>query len=165
MLDQYHTTSIGPDEEALRAAFLKCGDLMKARGCTVMGLPVLIPQVYLNYDPYTRQERGDERVLARKRMDFLLMLVQVVRIVLEVDGRHHYAVQDSADRDLYIANAKRYAEMSMEDRRLKLAGYEVYRFGGQEFMDVDLLSWTVGPDAQQVAAAFFDRLLKKHGVL
>jgi hypothetical protein len=31
MLDRYHTTSIGPAEVALRAAFLKCGDLMKAR--------------------------------------------------------------------------------------------------------------------------------------
>ncbi len=128
-------------------------------------MPVLIPQVYLHYDPYTRRERGDEQVLARQRMDFLLMLAQGARIVLEVDGRHHYAVQDSTDRDLFIANAKRYAEMAMEDRRLKLTGYEVYRFGGQEFMDVDLPSWTVGPRAQQVATGFFDRLLKKHGVL
>ena len=128
-------------------------------------MPLLIPQVYLHYDPYTRRERGDEQVLARQRMDFLLMLDQGARIVLEVDGRHHYAVQDSTDQDVYIANAKRYAEMAMEDRRLKLAGYEVYRFGGQEFMDVDPVSWTVGPNAQQVAAAFFDRLLKKHGVL
>jgi hypothetical protein len=128
-------------------------------------MPALIPQVYLHYDPYTRRERGDEQVLARQRMDFLLMLDQGTRIVLEVDGRHHYAVQDSTDRDLYIANAKRYAEMATEDRRLKLAGYEVYRFGGQEFMDVDPLSWTVGPNAQQVIAAFFDRLLKKHGVI
>lgn len=128
-------------------------------------MPVLLPQVYLHYDPYTRRERGDEQVLARQRMDFLLILAQGARIVLEVDGRHHYAVQDTADPDLYIANSKRYAEMAMEDRRLKLAGYEVYRFGGQEFMDVDLLSWTVGSNAQQVAATFFDRLLKKHGVL
>lgn len=41
MLDRHHTASIGPDEEALRAVFLKCGDLMKVRGCTVMGLTVL----------------------------------------------------------------------------------------------------------------------------
>jgi hypothetical protein len=40
MSDRYRTTSIGPDEEALRAAFLKCGDRMKARGCAVMGLAV-----------------------------------------------------------------------------------------------------------------------------
>lgn len=40
MLDRYHTTPIGSDEEALRAAFLKCGELMKVRGCAVMGLAV-----------------------------------------------------------------------------------------------------------------------------
>lgn len=128
-------------------------------------LPVLIPQVYLHYDPYTRRERGDEQILARQRMDFLLMLDQGARIVLEVDGRHHYAVQDSLDQSVYIANARRYAEMAMEDRRLRLAGYEVYRFGGQEFMDVDMQLWTVGSHARQVATAFFDRLLRKHGVL
>ncbi len=40
MLDRYHTTSVGPDEEALRAAFLKCGELMKVHGCAVVGLAV-----------------------------------------------------------------------------------------------------------------------------
>lgn len=93
------------------------------------------------------------------------MLDQGARIVLEVDGRHHYAVQDSLDQSVYIANARRYAEMAMEDRRLRLAGYEVYRFGGQEFMDVDMQLWTVGSNARQVATTFFDRLLRKHGVL
>lgn len=38
MRDRYHTTSIGPDEEALRAGFIKCGEFMEARGCAVMGL-------------------------------------------------------------------------------------------------------------------------------
>lgn len=134
---------------------------------TLLGpkMPVLIPQVYLHYDPYTRRERGDEQVLARQRMDFLLMLDQGVRIVLEVDGRHHYAVQDTVHPDVYVANVKRYAEMAVEDRRLRLAGYEVYRFGGHEFMDVDMQQLTIGPQAQQVVTAFFDRLLKKHRVL
>ena len=40
MLDGHHTAFLGPDEETLRAAFLKCGDLMKARGCAAMGLAV-----------------------------------------------------------------------------------------------------------------------------
>lgn len=128
-------------------------------------LPALIPQVYLHYDPYTRRERGDEKFLERQRMDFLLMLEHGVRIVIEVDGRHHYAVPDQADPSMYIANAKRYAEMVAEDRRLRLTGYEVYRFGGHEFMDVDLDSWTVGKSAQQAVAVFFDRLLTRHHVL
>jgi hypothetical protein len=37
-------------------------------------LPVLLPQVYLHYDPYTKRERGDEKFLERQRMDFLIML-------------------------------------------------------------------------------------------
>lgn len=128
------------------------------------GLPVLLPQVYLHYDPYTRRQRGDEHFLARQRMDFLLMLEQGVRIVIEVDGRHHYAVQDVQGANRYIASAPRYAEMVAEDRRLRLAGYEVYRFGGHDFMDVDLDSHKVGPVAQQCVADFFDRLLARHGV-
>ncbi|MET3821295.1 hypothetical protein ACVK00_000207 [Burkholderia sp. PvR073] len=127
-------------------------------------LPALIPQVYLHYDPYTRRQRGDEQFLVRQRMDFLLMLEQGVRIVIEIDGRHHYAVQDASDPDRFIANAPRYAEMVAEDRRLRLTGYEVYRFGGYEFMDVDLGQRKVGPHAQQCVAEFFDRLLARHGV-
>lgn len=127
-------------------------------------LPALVPQVYLHYDPYTRRERGDEQFLARQRMDFLLMLDQGVRIVIEIDGRHHYAVQDAQAPELYIANAQRYAEMAAEDRRLRLMGYEVYRFGGYEFVDVNLKQQKVGPNAQRCVAEFFDRLLSRHGV-
>lgn len=127
-------------------------------------LPALIPQVYLHYDPYTRRQRGDEQFLARQRMDFLLMLEQGVRIVIEVDGRHHYAAQDPHEPDRYIASAQRYAEMAAEDRRLRLMGYEVYRFGGFEFPDVDLELRKVGANAQQCVAEFFDRLLARHGV-
>lgn len=127
-------------------------------------LPALIPQVYLHYDPYSRRQRGDEQFLARQRMDFLLMLEQGVRIVIEIDGRHHYAVQDPEASNRFIANAQRYAEMVAEDRRLRLMGYEVYRFGGQEFLDVDLEQRKLGPHAQQCVAEFFDRLLARHCV-
>ncbi|WP_080430469.1 hypothetical protein [Burkholderia ubonensis] len=127
-------------------------------------LPALIPQVYLHYDPYTKRQRGDEQFLARQRMDFLLMLEQGVRIVIEVDGRHHYAVPDPLASDRFVANAQRYAEMVAKDRRLRLMGYEVYRFGGHEFLDVDLEQRKVGPRAQQCVAEFFDRLLARHCV-
>ncbi|WP_117334387.1 hypothetical protein [Paraburkholderia sp. DHOC27] len=128
-------------------------------------LPALIPQVYLHYDPYTRRERGDEKFLARQRMDFLLMLEHGVRIVIEIDGRHHYAVRDQSASKRYIANAQLYAEMAMEDRHLRLMGYEVYRFGGYEFRDVDLAGKPkIGPEAQRHVAEFFDRLLVRHGI-
>ena len=56
-------------------------------------------RIYLHYDPYTRRQRGDEQVLSRQRMDFLMLLEHGVRIVIEVDGRHHYAVKDILLRD------------------------------------------------------------------
>ena len=59
----------------------------------------------------------------------------------------------------------RYAEMAAEDRRLRLKGYKVYRFGGGEFADVKMTSWSVGPNSQQFIENFFDQLLKKHRVI
>lgn len=126
-------------------------------------LPALLPQVFMHYDPYTKRQRGDEQFLARQRMDFLLILEHGVRIVIEVDGRHHYANEDG--KDLWVADAQRYAEMVSEDRKLRLSGYEVYRFGGAEFTDVSMDSWTVGERSEAMLKSFFDRLLKKHRVL
>lgn len=55
--------------------------------------------------------------------------------------------------------------MVAEDRRLRLSGYEVYRFGGHEFPDVNIKTWEVGEHATKVVSTFFDRLLTKHHVL
>ncbi|CAL9592145.1 hypothetical protein SUDANB105_05245 [Streptomyces sp. enrichment culture] len=88
--------------------------------------PALLPQVYLHMDPKTRNERaGKDSVLGRERMDFLLLLPRGVRIVVEVDGQHHYAEGNEASPRLY-------SKMVAEDRALRLKGYEVYRFGGYE---------------------------------
>jgi hypothetical protein len=46
-----------------------------------------------------------------------------------VDGVQHYADTDGR------AKPRLYAEMVAEDRRLRLTGYEVYRFGGYEFVN------------------------------
>jgi very-short-patch-repair endonuclease len=62
-------------------------------------------------------------------MDFLLLLDRHRRVVLEVDGIQHYADDDGS------ASPERYAEMVAADRELRLAGYEVYRFGGGEIAD------------------------------
>jgi very-short-patch-repair endonuclease len=112
-------------------------------------LPALIPQVYLHYDPYTLRElRGREgQVLARQRMDFLMLLPNKARVVIEVDGKQHYADGDRA-------SPGRYAEMVAEDRDLRLAGYEIYRFGGAEL--------AAGDAAAERVNAFFDRLLERH---
>jgi very-short-patch-repair endonuclease len=58
-------------------------------------------------------------------MDFLLLFSNHTRIVLEVDGQQHYSVNGKAEPE-------RYARMVAEDRRIRLQGYEIYRFGGAE---------------------------------
>lgn len=105
-------------------------------------VPALIPQVYLHYDPYTRRAGGS---LTRQRMDFLLLLDRCRRVVLEVDGIQHYA--DSERR----ASPAIYAEMVAADRELRLAGYEVYRFGGHEIAN--------RTRAAEILDKFFDDLL------
>ena len=111
-------------------------------------LPALLPEVWLHWDPRTVKERGPDALL-RFRMDFLLLLPQGVRVVIEVDGKHHYA--DAAGS----ADMQRYAHMVKADRELKLAGYEVFRFGAAELQT---------PKAKANVKAFFDALFKRYGV-
>jgi very-short-patch-repair endonuclease len=112
-------------------------------------LPGLIPQVYLHYDPYTvKQLKGKSRFLYQ-RMDFLLLLSEKKRVVIEIDGKHHYAEND-------IASPKLYANMVAEDRKLQLSGYEVYRFGAYEILD----EAKVG----QIIKSFFEGLFHKHHI-
>lgn len=111
-------------------------------------LPALVPQIYLHYDPYTVAALGEKRLL-RQRMDFLLLLPAGHRIVIEVDGKQHYSDGDRASPRLY-------AEMVAADRDLKLAGYEVYRFGGHELH---------GPSGEDGVGKFFRRLFAKHAVI
>ncbi|KGD42616.1 hypothetical protein DO72_5178 [Burkholderia pseudomallei] len=112
-------------------------------------LPALLPEVWLHWDPRTVKERGPDALL-RFRMDFLLLLPQGVRVVIEVDGKHHYA--DGAG----CADVQRYAQMVKGDRELKLAGYEVFRFGAAELQ---------APTARADVKVFFDALFKRYGVL
>jgi very-short-patch-repair endonuclease len=111
-------------------------------------LPALIPQVYLHYDPYTIRELKQRSILSRQRMDFLLLFSNHERIVIEIDGKQHYSDENEK------ANPKKYAEMVAADRYLRLAGYEVYRFGGSEFQ---------GDNAKTLIESFFRDLFKKHG--
>lgn len=112
--------------------------------------PALIPQIYLHYDPYTARELqsmpGGE--LVRQRMDFLLLPSDRRRVVIEVDGRHHYT--EDAYTDHEKPSPRLYAEMAAEDRRIRLAGYEVFRFGAYELMQ---------PEGPGTARRFFTDLL------
>lgn len=109
-------------------------------------IAALVPQVYLHLDPYSTRYhsgRGEPGPLKRQRMDFLLLFSDRGRVVVEVDGQQHYATDGRASPRLY-------AEMVAEDRRLRLDGYEVYRFGSFELL----------PPANPAPMldAFFDRL-------
>lgn len=117
-------------------------------GSAVPDLPALLPEVWLHWDPRTVKERGRDALL-RFRMDFLLLLPQGVRIVIEVDGKHHYA--DDAGR----ADVVRYAQMVAADRELKLAGYQIFRFGAHELL---------GDSAGASVKTFFESLFKRYGV-
>jgi very-short-patch-repair endonuclease len=115
-------------------------------------LPALIPQVYLHYDPYTIQllkKMSKNKRLKRQRMDFLLLLPRNQRIVIEIDGKQHYS--DNQGR----ANPNQYSEMVAEDRKLKLSGYEIYRFGGYELMQ---------DNASIVIEDFFLKLFSKYEI-
>lgn len=116
-------------------------------------LPALLPQVYLHYDPRTVRQlhaRGESKRFVAQRMDFLLLLKNRVRVVLEVDGKQHYAENG-------VPSPKMYAATMQADRRLRLAGYEVYRFGGYELFRQ--------PQATTTVEAFFSKLFERHRVV
>jgi very-short-patch-repair endonuclease len=111
-------------------------------------LPVLIPQVYLHYDPKTISQLPKGQRLVRQRMDFLMLFSNYDRVVIEVDGQQHYSENNIAKPELY-------AKMVAEDRRLRLSGYEIYRFGGYELE---------GETGMKIVTEFFHALLKDHSV-
>jgi very-short-patch-repair endonuclease len=81
-------------------------------------------------------------------MDFLLLLPGRQRIVLEVDGKHHFSENERP-------SLKVYSEMASADRELRLSGYEIYRFGANEL---------VGERAESRIVDFFDKLFLLHHV-
>jgi very-short-patch-repair endonuclease len=109
--------------------------------------PALIPEVWLHWDPRTVRERGFA-AMARFRMDFLLLLPDGARIVIEVDGKHHYADPDGR------ASPPTYARMVAADRELRLAGYDVFRFGAAELVDPT--------SGRELVQAFFGGLFRKY---
>ena len=109
--------------------------------------PALLPEVWLHWDPKTVRQRGFES-MTRFRMDFLLLLPGARRIVIEVDGIHHYSENGHA-------SPKTYAKMASADRDLRLAGYEVYRFGAIELTEAA---------APALVSTFFETLFRQSGI-
>jgi len=111
-------------------------------------LPALIPQVYLHYDPYTFNQLHQGKDFVRQRMDFLMLFSNHDRIVLEIDGIQHYSENNTAKPNLY-------ADMVAEDRKLRLAGYELYRFGGYELYQ---------GKGKKITTDFFHMLFRRHSI-
>jgi very-short-patch-repair endonuclease len=158
------TTNIREDDEAKKTLYRRLRSSLPATsppqlrlfetfhrefGPAIPRLPALLPEVWLHWDPKTVRERG-VLALARFRMDFLMLLPNGSRIVLEVDGNHHYAQPDGQ------ADPALYAELAAADRDLKLAGYEVFRFGAEELKS---------ESATHLVKTFFERLFRRHTIL
>ncbi|MHB8886726.1 MAG: AbiJ-related protein [Methylovirgula sp.] len=111
-------------------------------------LPAIIPQVYLHYDPAVVKLLRHRAGLSRQRMDFLLLLPNNQRVVIEVDGSQHFSLEGAP-------SLAAYAEMVSADRELRLAGYEIYRFGSNEL---------VGAGASELIERFFERLWTLHKI-
>lgn len=133
----------GPEREFFNTYFRSFAERLNDR------LPALVPQVYLHYDPEVMRHITDRETLLRQRMDFLMLLPARQRIIVEIDGKQHYAEGDKASPRLY-------SEMASADRELRLRGYEVYRFGGHELGQNHTVS---------IVETFFERLFTVHKIL
>ncbi len=86
--------------------------------------PVLIPQVYIHYDPKDqkfRKKMKSGEILKFQRMDFLI-IYSGRRIIIEVDGELHTPGN----------NLEEYSKQCKYDREMRFLGYEVFRLGGYE---------------------------------
>lgn len=119
-------------------------------------LPALIPQVYIAYDPMRAKDLPNEKTRIRQRIDFLVILPNLKRVIIEIDGKQHYSREEGR------ADPHKYAEMVKVDRDLRLRGYEVYRFGGAEFYNDQN---TAENNAIGVVKDFFTALFKQHEIL
>lgn len=133
------------NSEPQRNLYKSYHQLYEAR---VYELPALLPEVWLLWDPKNRSQRTLDAMLGM-RMDFLLLLPNSQRIVLEVDGAHHYSSDGTA-------SPGKYADTVRADRELKLAGHEVFRFGAVELMDERR--------AHAVLQPFFADLFRRYSV-
>ena len=139
----------GPETWMLQAYY----NLKKELG---IDLPALIPQVYLYYDPQTIKQRG-YKLFEHQKMDFLMIFSHKDRIVIEIDGKQHYAEGN-------IASPKLYSEMMRAHREMSLFGYDVYRFGGYEFVGADV-DETAKNKMLESMNQFFVKLFYKYGIL
>ena len=121
-------------------------------------IPALLPQVWLYYDPKLEADRI-RKIFEHQRMDFLMLISDSRRIVIELDGIQHYGEKIQIAGRLYpdyLASVDKYASMVSAQRDMTLAGYEVYRFGGKELNNE--------ATGKRLVKQFFKDLFSKHGI-
>lgn len=111
-------------------------------------IPALLPQVYLYYIPYSLCQLAGERQISRQQVDFLLLLSDQDRIVIEVDSKQRYSQENQTSPKLY-------SEIVSEDRRMRLLGYEVYRFSDYELQE---------KTGEALVEEFFRQLFERHSI-
>ncbi len=108
--------------EHLNEIELKIANFYKNNYGKVDENPVLIPQVYMHYDPKDKKVReyyGNSSGLKFQRMDFLI-LYKGHRVIIEIDGKEHFE------------NTEEYSRQCAYDREMRFLGYDVFRLGGHE---------------------------------
>ena len=143
-----------PIEKKLFTAYL---DIVEELGDNI---PAILPQVYLYYDSKVQKERL-KKIFDHQCMDFLMIISESRRVVIELDGIQHYAKDEkihipNRQYPIYEASVDKYASMVSAQRDMTLAGYEVYRFGGKELCY---------DNAAMLIKQFFKDLFQKHGVI
>lgn len=91
-------------------------------------------------------------------MDFLVLISNNVRVVIELDGKQHYSKGDTSLPKLY-------SDMVKMDRKLKFLGYDIYRFGGYEFVKNNMSEEEYDKKIRSLVKDFFDNLFLKHNIL
>lgn len=104
--------------------------------------PVLIPQVYLHYDPKDKETRKKYKYnnnLIFQRMDFLI-IYKNRRVIIEIDGKTH-TPENSLEQ---------YSKQLEYDRTMKFLGYDIFRLGGYELTH----------NFEETIKMFFDNLMQ-----
>ncbi|MFP3413749.1 hypothetical protein SB773_19460 [Bacillus sp. SIMBA_074] len=96
--------------------------------------PAILPQVTISYSPILSKSDLEKLNIVpehRYTMDFMVIPNKNTKIVIEIDGIEHYSYKNPDN--INVASTRLYAEQMKSDRKLKLKGYTIFRFGGYEF--------------------------------
>ena len=103
----------------------------------------LLPQVYLNWDPFTKKQRGYK--LVNQKVDFLWYGPNHFPLVIEIDGPSHWEFPDVG-----------YRVQCEFDRDLMDRGFHIRRFTNEE-----IRSWHSDGKLEEKVKSIFSRYLRQ----